>query len=586
MKRFSVKMMLLCLMAWVTSTNVFAQQIEIGGVTYYGNPSKLTAEVTAVSKDLGGDLVIPATVTYDGKQYTVTRFAAKYCKNLTSVTLPNTVKEIGKEAFWGCASLTSVNLPDSLTSIGEHAFTGCTGLPEEGGIRYAGTCAVERTDKTLTTYSIKEGTRYLHPDIFKEGSGMTSVRLPQSLQYIGTSAFYSCSKLTSVEIPDGVTKIDDSAFCFCYELASVRLPESLTSIGRNAFQDCRKIESISIPEGVTGLGMGVGAFSNCTALKSVKLPSKLTYINNGLFGSCTSLTSIVIPDSVTGIGSQAFMGCTGLESITLPENLSSIGDECFKTTTNCSALKTVTLKSKELPAVGTYCFTGHDLTGATLWVDETLEEACRTTYPWDSFGTVKGFAYRNFTLTAAGLATGCADRDLDFSGRDDVKAYIASGFNPTTGKVLLTRVYEIPAATGFILRGAEGTYKLPAITTDYLYANLLVGTSAETDVPETDGSYTNYVLGNGDNGLGFYLSQGGKMQGGKAYLHIPTAAAAKLKCIRFSFADDEATTGFIPVKILTSGSSADAPVYNLNGQRKPGLSKGMNIRGGRKVWVR
>ena len=217
---------------------------------------------------------------------------------------------------------------------------------------------------------------------------------------------------------------------------------------------------------------------------------------------------------------------------------------------------------------------------------------CRTTAPWSSFGSIKKLSanWKSFTLTAKGMDMCCSDEDLDFSiVGDAVKAYIASGFDPATGKVQLTRVWEIPAGTGFILRGDEGTYDLTVASTGYVYSNLLVGTLTDTEVPETDGSYTNYVLGNGDNGQGFYRSQGETIQAGKAYLHIPTPAAASLKCIRFSFDDEEngGTTGFIPVKTLTSGSAAaDAPVYNLNGQRKPGLSKGMNIVGGQKIWVK
>ena len=322
----------------------------------------------------------------------------------------------------------------------------------------------------------------------------------------------------------------------------------------------------------------------CKSLKSIDIPESVTSIYNS-FQSCPALENVTLHEGLTKI-SDSFNFNGSIKELTIPSTVREInGSFGYK-----DSLKTVILKGKTLPKTDN-SFSDVEFSNATLWVDEDLLETCRTTAPWSFFGTIAKMPadWKSFTVTAAGMATCCSDKDLDLSDINDVKAYVASGFNPSTGKVLLSRAWKIPAGTGFILRGDASTYKLPSNTTDYVYANLLVGTQTDTEVPETDGSYTNYVLGNGNNGVGFYRSQGGTMKAGKAYLHVPTATAASLKCIRFSFDDEEggSTTGFIPVKILTSGSAAaDAPVYNLSGQRKLGLSKGMNIRGGQKIWVK
>ena len=108
-----------------------AAPVEIKGI-YYNLVSKVkTAEVTQNPNKYSGKVVIPKTVTYGGKDYSVTsigRSAFSYCSGLTSVTIPNSVTSIGEYAFRGCSGLTSVTIPNSVTSIGDYAFNNCSGL--------------------------------------------------------------------------------------------------------------------------------------------------------------------------------------------------------------------------------------------------------------------------------------------------------------------------------------------------------------------------------------------------------------------------------------------------------------------------
>ena len=114
-----------------------AETVEIDGIYYYLASNFQEAEVT---NRLGGDYYgrgsysdsvnIPATVTYDGVEYNVTRIglcAFSYCSDLTSITIPNSVTNIGQYAFFMCTGLTSVDIPNSVKSVGG-AFIGCTGL--------------------------------------------------------------------------------------------------------------------------------------------------------------------------------------------------------------------------------------------------------------------------------------------------------------------------------------------------------------------------------------------------------------------------------------------------------------------------
>ena len=162
------------------------------------------------------EVVIPNTVPLKA-------FIFDGCKNLTSITIPDSVTSIGGYAFCGCENLKSITIPDSVTWIGERAFSGCKNL--------------------------------------------TSITIPDSVTSIGGDAFRGCSSLTSITIPDGVTSIGDYAFPGCKNLTSITIPDSVTSIGNYAFCNCNNLKSITIPDGVTSIGKF--AFYGCKNLKSV-----------------------------------------------------------------------------------------------------------------------------------------------------------------------------------------------------------------------------------------------------------------------------------------------------------------------------
>ena len=129
----------------------------------------------------------------DGKPVTSIGYSAfRECRNLTSVTIPDSVTSIGFGAFSDCSSLTSVTIPDSVTSIGNNAFEGC--------------------------------------------SSLTSVTIPDSVTSIGDWAFYGCSSLRSLTIPESVTSIGSWAFWNCNRQHSVTISKDC-KIGSDAFPD-------------------------------------------------------------------------------------------------------------------------------------------------------------------------------------------------------------------------------------------------------------------------------------------------------------------------------------------------------------
>ena len=192
--------------------------------------------------NLYGKLIIlePVTSISDG--------AFSYCKKLTSVSIPDSVKTIGNNAFSYCEELTSVSIPDSVKTIGNDAFSDCYKL--------------------------------------------TLASIPDSLTSIGNYAFYYCTNLDSLIIPDLVTSISEGAFSYCKKLTSVKIPDSVTSIGISAFSGCEELTSVSIPNSVASIGNY--AFYNCKKLTSVSIPNSVTEIGEKAFTGCEELTSVSI----------------------------------------------------------------------------------------------------------------------------------------------------------------------------------------------------------------------------------------------------------------------------------------------------
>ena len=189
----------------------------------------------------------------------------------------------------------------------------------------------------------------------------------------------------------------------------------------------------------------------------------------------------------------------------------------------------------------------------------------------------------NVSISDAEIATYCSPFDLDFDGVSGLKAYIVSGFSPSTGTLILTSVTEVPAGTGLLLKGAEGNYEIPCTTTDMYYSNLLTGVTTTTEISPTDGNQTNFILADGAHGINFYtLSESGDLAAGKAYLHLPTTAVSALsRPLKLVF-EDETTD----IEGISENKKADGVCYNLQGRRVSNPSKGIYIINGKKVFIK
>ena len=165
---------------------------------------------------------------YQGKKVTVIEGTGfSWCTNLTSITLPDTIKTISQYAFSACTKLTSCNLPDGLETIGNGAFMQC-----------------DLTGKVVIPSSVTS----LGEFCFQENKNLTSIEFEAGCQItkIGFSAFHSCKSITRVDIPDSVTEIGSQAFSECSALAGVNIGTGIAKISEDAFNGCSADLGISI----------------------------------------------------------------------------------------------------------------------------------------------------------------------------------------------------------------------------------------------------------------------------------------------------------------------------------------------------
>ena len=267
------------------------------------------------------------------------------------------------------------------------------GVLDEWGVLYSKDgLRLLKGNKSLTVYTVREGTRVICDEAFYYCTSLKTLNLPAGLTSIGDAAFRLCTSLAALTLPVGLTSIGISAFSWCSSLETLNLPDGLTSIGNNAFSECKSLETLNLPDGVKSIGanpfrgcdelklsnhsshfkiqddlllssdgsqlisyMGKGssvtipdcvrsigdsAFSECKSLAALNLPAGLTSIGNSAFSWCNSLETLNLPDGVKSIGDYAFFGCESLETLNLPAGLSSIGDYAFF---GCRSLETLNL---------------------------------------------------------------------------------------------------------------------------------------------------------------------------------------------------------------------------------------------------
>ena len=189
-----VKLSLL-LLAFLLPASAIAHDFEVDGIYYKinGNEATVTYRGTSYiqySNEYTGDVIIPASVTYNGTTYSVTAIggSAFYdCSGLTSVTIPNSVTTIEYEAFAWCSGLTSVTIGKSVISIGYDAFAGCP-IERVNISDIAAWCNISFAGPVC--YSYDDGyALYQTYHLYLNDCEITDLVIPNSVKSIGNYVF-------------------------------------------------------------------------------------------------------------------------------------------------------------------------------------------------------------------------------------------------------------------------------------------------------------------------------------------------------------------------------------------------------------
>jgi len=259
------------------SNRVFAdcKSLEKLTINVVDGPTSVSSALVKGCKNL-------QTVVFTGrtKNLTVIEAAAfKETKNLNTISLPDTIKTISKEAFYD-SGIENIHLPDSLKQIGTMAFA---------------------------------------------RSGLKDIIIPNKIKKLGEYAFHNCEELTEVTLPESVTKIPSGIFEDCCSLKTVNAP-NVDTVCDHAFYNCKNLETFDFSK-LQSLDLMAFAY---TGIREAVFSDKFSQLGISVFHHCKNLQTVDMKTcKIQEIPYQCFCCCKELKNVQLPQNVTAFDNSCF-----------------------------------------------------------------------------------------------------------------------------------------------------------------------------------------------------------------------------------------------------------------
>ena len=381
---------------YLTSITIPDQITEIGDYAFYGNPTLKTVNFHAGITRIGVGAFYETLLTRVSIPNPDCEIGNSCFSNsqVSSISLPQGMKKLGRHVFFYCVNLTSLTLPEGMEEIGMMCFSSCN-----------------LTSVNLPSTMVKLDSCSLQDNPF------SSISL-KNVKFVGRQAFSQCTNLTTVTSNGMLEEIDGAAFTRC-PLTTAYLPEGMLTINMNAYFRCTNLNSFTVPSTVTTITGNpcVGA----TSLRAFNVAAGSDYFTT--YDGClyatggftvkpeqnraegdvpTGLTALVgvptgwqqsvlrVPEGVTVIANQAAREATSITEVELPSTLAEIRPSAFSGNTGITRVTCLATTPPECSGEGINHFTNEVFQNATLYVPMRSVELYRNAVAWSNFQHIEG----------------------------------------------------------------------------------------------------------------------------------------------------------------------------------------------------
>ena len=377
---------------YLTSITIPEQITEIGDYAFYGNPTLKTVNFHAGITRIGMGAFSETLLTRVSIPNPDCEIGNSCFSNsqVSSITLPQGMKRLGRHVFFYCLNLTSLTLPEGMEEIGMMCFGSCnlTSVNLPSTMVKLDSCALQ--DNPFTSINLKN-VKFVGHQAFSMCTNLTSVTSNGKLEEIVGAAFTRCP-LTTAYLPEGLLTINMNAYFRCTNLTTVTIPSTVTTITGNPCVGATSLRAFTVAPGSEYFT----TYNGCLyATGGHTLKPEANRAEGDAPAGLTALVGVPtgwqqrllhVPEGVTVIANQAAREVTSITEVELPSTLVEIRGSAFGSITGITRVTCLAT----MPPVCVSDFTDAVYQNATLYVPMRSLERYRNAAKWCNFQHIEG----------------------------------------------------------------------------------------------------------------------------------------------------------------------------------------------------